>query len=900
MKRILLLIALFASSLLFAQVAKNFGGIAADFGKFMAYDLSNNLIVAGDFRQTVDFDPSAGNYSITSNGQNDAFIAKYSHTGNFIWAISFGNSGYYNNITALDVDSDGNIYVVGYFEGTVDFDPGAGTTNLTASGRDGFVAKYNSSGSMVFAYNFGGSNSDEANDLVVDGSAFYVTGYFSGTAYFSLGTAAVTRTSNGFQDAFIAKYTTGAVIQGLETFGSSASDFAFTLGKDALGNVIFNYSGGETDFDPGSGSNLKSGNVLVKFDPSFNLLWAYELASMSIFDIESDASSNLYLTGYFNGGRDFDPSENNYILSSYGSLDVFLAKYNPDLNLIYAKQFGGTSADYGSDLSINSDDEIALTGYFSGTADFDPGENSYELTANGNSSDLFILGLDNNTNLKWAHNFGGTSTDQGQKVKLYDDGSVDFIGHFSGTADFDPSENTTNLTSNGNNDVFFARNYHFEPIQNSYVLSADSATVFPGDNFSIPVYLTLPAGGSFISSEISFNAFDPQLQFDGIDITGSIIEDAGWTYESNYTGTALYLAFAGSNEINADGLMFNLNFSVPEDADTATIPISFMDAIFDTLSNPVEFVDGQVLIQFPIFYGDVDLNEIVQAHDAAKILQYLAGTYDFTPRQILNAEVTLNGEITAMDASVILQYVVHKIDSLPYTDVVEPSGMIQLPDYLLASNHYVEIPISNNGLSNIYAFEGSLEFDLEVLTFYEFEFAGNNANYMKEVSLVGNEIRFIGSASKSHAEGDIFAYARFTLDEGVSNPTTTVNLKKLRFNEEEVMRDVSSTQIDLITGVNNDLIPASFSLDQNYPNPFNPTTNIKFALPQNSHVRLTVFNLIGEKVAELVNSNFNSGYHIVKFDASSLSTGIYLYKIDAEPENGKGSYSAVKKLMLIK
>jgi len=89
-------------------------------------------------------------------------------------------------------------------------------------------------------------------------------------------------------------------------------------------------------------------------------------------------------------------------------------------------------------------------------------------------------------------------------------------------------------------------------------------------------------------------------------------------------------------------------------------------------------------------------------------------------------------------------------------------------------------------------------------------------------------------------------------------------------------------------------IPENYDLSQNYPNPFNPTTTIKFALPVDSKVNISIYNIVGQKVTELVNGEFEAGYHTVTFNASNLSSGIYFYRIDA------GKFNAVKKMMLIK
>jgi hypothetical protein len=108
--------------------------------------------------------------------------------------------------------------------------------------------------------------------------------------------------------------------------------------------------------------------------------------------------------------------------------------------------------------------------------------------------------------------------------------------------------------------------------------------------------------------------------------------------------------------------------------------------------------------------------------------------------------------------------------------------------------------------------------------------------------------------------------------------------------------DVHMIEIDGTVGVKNNetSIPNAYSLNQNYPNPFNPTTVISFALPKASDVQLSVYNILGEKITELVNSKMTAGNHTVNFNATNLSSGLYIYRIQA------GSFVSVKKMMLLK
>jgi hypothetical protein len=95
------------------------------------------------------------------------------------------------------------------------------------------------------------------------------------------------------------------------------------------------------------------------------------------------------------------------------------------------------------------------------------------------------------------------------------------------------------------------------------------------------------------------------------------------------------------------------------------------------------------------------------------------------------------------------------------------------------------------------------------------------------------------------------------------------------------------------------LAPVEFALDQNYPNPFNPSTKIDFNLAVDSKVKLTVFNMLGEEVETLLNSEMSAGLHSVDYTASGLNSGVYFYRIDAVGVDGT-EFSSVKKMILTK
>ena len=113
-------------------------------------------------------------------------------------------------------------------------------------------------------------------------------------------------------------------------------------------------------------------------------------------------------------------------------------------------------------------------------------------------------------------------------------------------------------------------------------------------------------------------------------------------------------------------------------------------------------------------------------------------------------------------------------------------------------------------------------------------------------------------------------------------------------NSNKVSRSINVLGVVVSVAGMDNIIPTEFSLSQNYPNPFNPSTKIRYGLPKESNVILTIYNAIGAEVLKLVNGVQPAGYHEAVFNASALSSGIYFCRINA------GEFTQIKKMMLIK
>ena len=374
-----------------------FGGTSTDYATAVAVDASGNVYTAGFFNGTVDFDSGVSTSNLTSAGGSDVFISKLDSSGNFVWAKSFGTN-INDDVTAVAVDASGNVYTAGFFNGTADFDPGVGTSNLTSAGTDVFISKLDSLGNFVWAKKLGGISTDNADAVALDASGnVYTTGYFTGTADFDPGVGTSNLTSAGIEDVFISKL-------------------------DSLGNFVWARGLGGTATDR-----------------------AYAVAV--------DASGNVHTTGEFQGTADFDPGDGISNLTSVANADVFISKLDSLGNFVWAKRLGFTGTDIAYAIALDASGNVYTTGYFLGTVDFNPGVGISNLTSVG-SFDVFILKLDSLGNFVWARGLGGTAVDRADAAAVDASGNVYTAGYFNGTVDFDPSVGISNLTSAGSADGF--------------------------------------------------------------------------------------------------------------------------------------------------------------------------------------------------------------------------------------------------------------------------------------------------------------------------------------------------------------------------------------------------------------------------------------------------------------
>jgi hypothetical protein len=354
--------------------SKKIGGTNYDYVNDI-YVNTTGIFLCGYFSGTVDFDAGAGTDNHTAVVISP-FFTKYDLAGNFVWAkhLTPTNTSYSSNIIA---DNAGYSYLCGYFTaGTIDADPGAGTLNLTSlGGWEGYLAKYDSNGNLVWARKIGNTGNDLCDGLIFVNGTLVFAGLFAGTVDFDPSAATFNLTSAGISDYFLTRFDTSGNLLWAKAIGTPAGETTINhmLTMDPAGNICFaSLFSGTIDVNPDAGVlNLVSAGGLDFFIAKYNssgalLPWAFRIGGTlddHITDISVDNSDNIYITGSYQGTVDFDPSGTIQNLVSSGSADVFIAKYSSSASTVFIKSMGGMNYEAtGSIAAFPSGKVVFITG----------------------------------------------------------------------------------------------------------------------------------------------------------------------------------------------------------------------------------------------------------------------------------------------------------------------------------------------------------------------------------------------------------------------------------------------------------------------------------------------------------------------------------------------------------
>ena len=381
--------------------AVRMGGSGGDYAQInsLVVDKDGNPIITGQFNSnSMDVDPGPGTTILSSNGGYDAFIVKLNTNGVFVWAKSIGGSGadYGAHVTT---DSQGDVIEVLKFQYSVQAG-GQTFTSAASSNFNGLMVKYDPAGNFIWGINIGDQNSSDCDQAEVDSQGNIVVSgvFYSNDNFNPLGTAYYLN-ANG-ASTYIAKYTSAGSLIWVTSYSGGIVD-NLGLGLDSKDNEFLDQpftstvNFGSTSINPQGSQDI----LLVKFNSEGAFQAVADIGGAgSIFNygIHSSQDDNIYISGYFNGSIDFDPSPTSKALVSYhGNRDFLLAKYDDNLNYKWAFSGGNASCNQslGRSVAIDNNNNVLFTGGFCSTVDFSGLACSpYPLTAQSFSSRDCFLG----------------------------------------------------------------------------------------------------------------------------------------------------------------------------------------------------------------------------------------------------------------------------------------------------------------------------------------------------------------------------------------------------------------------------------------------------------------------------------------------------------------------------
>lgn len=397
----------------------------------------NEIYWIGIFEQYV----VLGGDTLHSAGSADGFIAKYGDNGIKEWSLRFGGTNL-DRVMSTTIDKTGNLYLTGGFSDEVIF----GNDTLYSPDRDVFVVKYDSAGQALWAKSLTGNQSDFGQGIVVDHAGqIYLTGIFMSD---SLNIGSHTLYRQGSSDMFLLKLDNGGNPIWIQQGGATSTTLGNALALDSLNNIYL--TGSFQDSASFSGQWLysqgRSDAYVACYQPSGNLNWIRSIqgAGFDAGQALAGTRDGVLVTGRYSDVLSLDT----FTLNHTGSYDIFMANYDANGSVKWAKSIGGSSKDrsYGIDYQENTG--IYLVGEYSDQVNFD----QKNISSQG-STDAFLAKYDAFGTNRWVLSAGGMNKEQAYAAFASRNQQIHFAGHFRDFATFD----STTLSSGGRDDAFLAR-----------------------------------------------------------------------------------------------------------------------------------------------------------------------------------------------------------------------------------------------------------------------------------------------------------------------------------------------------------------------------------------------------------------------------------------------------------
>lgn len=479
----------------------------------ITYDAAGNVYTVGHFYGSIDANPGSGTLTLAAEESGiRAFVIKSSPTGSLIWAKSFQGDGT-NEAFAVRVDANGNVYFTGRFSETVDFNPGSGTFNMTAAAYyDMYMEKLDSSGNFVWAKKISSSSFIQPSKMEIDtdGNPIYV-GYFSGTADFNPNTGATSLT--GSSNSFILKLDPSGNFVFVKQFVSTSSNFIQDIVLKANGDMVLGgYFTSATDFDPNAGTtqlttiSFSQDAFICELSSTGNFIWAKRIGGANSDELRAldlDNSENILVAGSFRNSVDFDPGAGSFVMQTSGSTldDIFIAKYSPNCDFMWARQIGTTDGNYTdenvNDIAVDPSGNVCIVGFFYHTVDFNPGTGIFNIYT-GLNRNTFVASYNAIGAFNYAFSFEMESlgSSESEVIEIDPSGNLFVGGYTEGPCDMDPGTGVQTIDSEFNQGLLLKLS----------VPTSEALFALPTYNGCVGVPITLVSTNSAIQSSWLWSA----------------------------------------------------------------------------------------------------------------------------------------------------------------------------------------------------------------------------------------------------------------------------------------------------------------------------------------------------------------------------------------------------------
>ncbi len=465
--------------------------------------LSASLDTSGHFNIVcsptgpTDFDPGPNNYQISAanTSYKKMCVARYNTSGTFVSAAVLATTTTTNSedriiANSIETDADGNFIMAGFFFGSYDFDPGPNQRVGTApfSNQRMFVAKYSKSGSLLFA-DFPinpdepgfGNPPDDVKCLMADSKGrIWMAGVFSGCIQFGPNTDII----SGFSQLFFVRYSGNMNAQFAKKIGRYPSEEANDEGEyiiaDKEGNIyVTGTFAVNLDADPSDekiileyatqtpclGPTFVPQIFIAKYNKDGKLLFAKTLTGSGFKQVTGftlDSTGNILIAGWFGNELITNTLSGDVSLQSNGERDIFYAKFTSTGENILLQNIGGSGWDECFQIASDKDDNILITGMFTGLVDFDPGPNT-SIQNSGENYNLFVAKYNPQGAFVFAKKVITTPDyelfeyNYIKSITSDDSGNIYTTGCFNSTINFENGNPNAYLTNSARISMFFAK-----------------------------------------------------------------------------------------------------------------------------------------------------------------------------------------------------------------------------------------------------------------------------------------------------------------------------------------------------------------------------------------------------------------------------------------------------------